>query len=129
MRPAPGLTRLTQSVVLSAFLLQATSCYSWATATAPAAGQVTERPRTVRVVRSPPGSVLTLTDALVVGDSLTGFSGTAANPVRVAVPLSEVSQIQTMKFSAARTTVLALVLTPVALAILAAISLSGTNIE
>ena len=65
------------------------------------------------IVRSPTGSVMTLTDPVVVGDTLIGFSSGSLNRVRVAVPLSQVALLQTKQFSVARTAGLVLLLTPV----------------
>ncbi|MDP9203253.1 MAG: hypothetical protein M3P26_15155 [Gemmatimonadota bacterium] len=113
MRVSPALSRLTSRVVLPGFLFYATACHPWVTGTVPTQGQgLNEQPRVVRIVRSPPGSVMTLTDPVVIGDTLVGFAGTSGKRVRVAVPLSQVAALQTQEFSAVRTV---LVLIPVVL--------------
>jgi hypothetical protein len=115
MRLPLTLSRLTHLTALSAFLLSSTGCHSWVTTTVPTQGRLQGNPRVVHIVRSPPGSVMTLTDPVVVGDTLIGFSGRSLNGVRVAVPLSQVALLQTKQFSVARTAGLALLLTPVVL--------------
>jgi hypothetical protein len=117
--------RLAPLVALSPFLVYASGCYSWVTATVPARGQaLNENPPVVRVVRHPRGSIVTLTNPVVIGDTLTGLSGTSANRVRVALPLSEVAGLQTREFSVARTVVLGVLLAGVVFLSLAAYGLS-----
>lgn len=111
MRLPLTLSRLTHLTTLYAFLLSSTGCHSWVTTTVTPQGRLQGNPRVVRVVLSRPNSVLTLTDPVVSGDSLTGFSGRPANPVRVTLPLSQIARVQTWNFSAVRTVLL---LTPLA---------------
>jgi hypothetical protein len=125
VRPALHLSRLRPLVVLSAFLLHATGCYSWVTASVPTPGvALNKNPPVVRILRVRPSSVVTLTNPAIVGDTLTGFSGKSVGRVRVAVPLSEVAVFQTKQFSLARTVGLTLLLAPVVLGSLALYGLS-----
>ena len=106
MRLSATLSRVTSCVVLSALLLFAAACHPWVTGTVPSQSQgLNEHPRVVRIVRSPPGSVITLSDPEVVGDTLIGFSEASGQRIRVAVPLSQVALLQTRQFSAVRTVI------------------------
>jgi hypothetical protein len=67
---------------------------------------------------------MTVKNPVVIGDTLTGISGTSANPVRVALPLSEVAALQTREFSVARTVGLGVLLAGVVFLSLAAYGLS-----
>ena len=128
MRLALTLSRLRPLVALSSFLLYATGCYSWVTGPVPTQGQaLNENPPVVRIVRSRPSSTITLTNPVVIGDTLTGFSGTSANRVRVAVPLSQVAELQTKELSVARTTALGLLLAGVVFLSVAAYGISTVN--
>ncbi len=86
--------------ILAATLL--TACHSWRTSPSPVAETLADRPDQIRVSRHD-GSWITLLRPRLSGDTLIGDRAASRASAAVAVPLSEISSIQVLKFDGLKT--------------------------
>ena len=97
-----------QSMRITAALLMVTqlqACTSWQYQTLPVAP---DQPEVVRIYRSSDSTYYEVYGPRVVGDSLIGLLGSPqslALPVRLAIPISEITTIESKKMSPGRTAI------------------------